>query len=50
MSNGGKYMPWWIQILMLIAIGVMYAIHYWPITILITSIILALIILIALSP
>jgi len=42
--NSGKHFPWWGQILILIMIGVMYAIHYWPITILIISIILALII------
>lgn len=37
-------MPWWTQVLILLAIGVMYAIHYWPITILIISMIVAILI------
>jgi hypothetical protein len=45
MSRGGKYFPWWAKILVVIAfiVGypIMYALHYWPITILFISMIVA---------
>lgn len=48
MSNSGKYFPWWAKILVLIAFVVgypiVYAVQYWPITILIISIIVAILI------